>query len=121
MPRAARLTQAQDGKRATLRDIGELHSPPRSGQDVREVEESLVGRPLRHRDRPKLGLRHAQVLGLTPGHGPVEARVPEERRPLPWSRCWVVSHCAYSSRSHIQQWPQEMLNGMTTRSPGLMW
>ena len=38
-------TQAQDGKRATLRDVGELHSPPRSGQDVREVEESLVGRP----------------------------------------------------------------------------
>jgi hypothetical protein len=22
---------------------------------------------------------------------------------------------------HIQQWPQEMLKGITTRSPGLMW
>ncbi len=36
---------------------------------------------------------------------------------MPWSRFWVVSHWANSPRSHIQQCPHEMLNGMTTRSP----
>ncbi len=29
----------------------------------------------------------------------------------------MVSHWVYSPRSHIQQWPQEIWNGMETRSP----
>ena len=33
----------------------------------------------------------------------------------------MVSHWAKKPRLHIQQCPQEMLNGITTRSPGRMW
>ena len=36
---------------------------------------------------------------------------------MPCEVTWVVSHCANSPRSHMKQWPQEMLNGTTTRSP----
>ena len=40
---------------------------------------------------------------------------------MPCSATWVVSHCAKKPWVHIQQCPQEMLNGTTTRSPGLIW
>lgn len=36
---------------------------------------------------------------------------------MPWLWFCVVSHWALSPVAHIQQWPHEMLNGMTTRSP----
>ena len=36
-------------------------------------------------------------------------------------RTWVVSHWANSCCWHIQQCPHEMLNGITTRSPGCIW
>src|SRR5689334_720897 len=36
---------------------------------------------------------------------------------MPWSRTCVVSHCVYSPWSHIQQLPQQIWNGRTTRSP----
>jgi hypothetical protein len=38
---------------------------------------------------------------------------------MPWSRTWVVSHWAKRLMRHMWQWPQAMLNGMTTLSPGL--
>ena len=37
---------------------------------------------------------------------------------MPVSRFWVVSHWLWRPRVHIQQVPQLMLNGTTTRSPG---
>ncbi len=40
---------------------------------------------------------------------------------MPCSVFWVVSHWLWSECSHIQQWPHEMLNGMTTRSPTSRW
>ncbi len=39
---------------------------------------------------------------------------------MPYSRTCVVSHCDWKPVPHISQWPQEMLNGTTTRSPGAM-
>src|SRR4051795_9437633 len=36
---------------------------------------------------------------------------------MPCSRFWVVSHWLCRPWLHIQQVPQEMLNGTTTRSP----
>ncbi len=36
---------------------------------------------------------------------------------MPYSFTWVVSHCDWKPCWHIQQCPQEMLNGTTTRSP----
>ena len=38
---------------------------------------------------------------------------------MPCSRTCVVSHWDWSCRSHMKQCPHEMLNGSTTRSPGL--
>ena len=37
---------------------------------------------------------------------------------MPSSRTWVVSHCVWSPWSHMKQVPQEIWNGITTRSPG---
>ena len=75
---------------------------------------------VRHLDRAELGLRDAQVLRLAAGHRAVELGVAEQRGALALSaRTCVVSHWANRPRLHIQQGPQEMLNGMTTRSPGL--
>jgi len=56
-----------------------------------------------------------------PGNKPYREVYPNRRAPLPCSLTWVVSHCANKPRLHIQQCPQEMLNGTTTRSPGRMW
>ena len=108
------------GHRPALGNIGVLDRLPRGRQDVGEVEEAFVGRALGHLDRAELGLRYAQVLGLAARHLAVELRVAEERgagagvavlRRLALRESW---------RLHIQQCPQEMLNGITTRSPGEM-
>ena len=40
---------------------------------------------------------------------------------MPWSVTWVVSHWDCSPWSHMKHEPQEMLNGITTRSPLAMW
>src|SRR5271165_1709114 len=56
-----------------------------------------------------------------PGTDPYSEVYPNRAAPLPWLRTWVVSHWANSPRSHIQQCPQEMLNGITTRSPARRW
>lgn len=37
---------------------------------------------------------------------------------MPSPETWVVSHCVYRPVSHIQQCPQAIWNGTTTRSPG---
>ena len=113
--------EAEDRDRAAVGDVRVLDRLPRGGQDVGEVDEAVVRRALGHLDRPVLGLRHAQELGLAAGHLAVELRVAEQRRALPWSVTWVVSHCDCSPWSHMKQWPQEMLNGITTRSPWRGW
>ena len=53
--------------------------------------------------------------------GAVQRGVAGQSRALALLAHGVVSHRAYWPRVHIQQCPQEMLNGMTARSPGLMW
>lgn len=37
---------------------------------------------------------------------------------MPRERTWVVSHWDWRPCPHMKQWPQLMLNGTTTRSPG---
>ena len=98
-----------------------LDGLPGGRQHVGEVDEAVVGRALGDLDRPVLGLRHAQAA--RPG------------RPGPGRTAWCSrtarrrcrARAPGSSRtatagpwSHMQQCPQEMLNGITTRSPGLM-
>ena len=38
-----------------------------------------------------------------------------------YSRTWVISHWDCRPWVHMKQCPQETLNGITTRSPALMW
>ena len=98
---------------------GVLDRLPGRRQHVGEVDEALVGRALRHLDRAELRLRDAQQLRLAAGH--LRRRASCSRtapRPCPASRTCVVSHCECRPWSHMKQWPQEMLNGITTRSPG---
>ena len=52
-----------------------------------------------------------------PGTSPYSLLKPNSAAPMPWSRTWVVSHCVCSPWVHIQQWPQQIWNGITTRSP----
>ena len=56
--------EPEDGQGVSRPDVGVLERLPGRGQDVGEVEVALVGHALGHLDRPELGLRHAQVLGL---------------------------------------------------------
>ena len=104
--------------RAAVGDVGVLDGLPRGGQHVGQEEEPVVGRPVGHLDRAVLRLRHPQVLGLAAGHLAVELGVAEQRG----ARA-VLAHLGglalrlQARASHIKQWPQEMLNGITTRSP----
>ena len=102
---------------AAVGDLGVVHGLPRGGQDVRKKQKAVIRRAFGHLDRPVLGLRDAQQLGLPTGHLAVELRVAEQRSPRPCSRTCVVSHCDWSPWPRMKQWPQEMLNGTTTRSP----
>ena len=114
--------EAEDRDRAALGDRRVVDRLPGGGEDVGEEEVALVGAALRHLDRPELRLRHPQVLGLAaraPGRTSSCSRT--ARRPFRTRVTWVVSHWAKNLRSHIQQCPQEMLKGMTTRSPALIW
>ena len=52
-----------------------------------------------------------------PGTSPYSLLNPNSAAPMPWSRTWVVSHCVCSPCVHIQQCPQQIWNGITTRSP----
>ena len=98
------------------------HRLPRRRQHVGEVHEAVVGRALGHLDRPVVGVRHSQQLGLPARHLAVQLGVAEQRsRRCPCSRFWVVSHCDCRPWSHMKQWPQAMLNGTTTRSPTASW
>ena len=101
---------------------GVLDRLPCGRQHVGEVDEALVGRALGDLDRAELRLRDAQELGLAARDLPVELGVAEAARRPCRTRGPGSSRTASSrSWSHIQQCPQEMLNGITTRSPALMW
>src|SRR5215216_1560298 len=70
---------------AALRDIGVVHGLPCCRQDVREVQEPLVGRAfslLWYLYGAEVGLRHAQVLRLPAGNLTVELCVAKESRTL---------------------------------------
>ncbi len=73
--------EAEHGDRPAVRDVRPLDGLPRGRQHVRQVDEPLVRRPLRHLDGPEVRLRDAQVLGLPAGHLPVQLGVAEQRRP----------------------------------------
>ncbi|HEY3752071.1 MAG TPA: alcohol dehydrogenase catalytic domain-containing protein, partial [Pseudonocardiaceae bacterium] len=70
--------EAEHGDAAALRDIGVGHGLPGGGQDVGQVDETVVGRPLGHLDRAVVAHRHPQVLGLPAGYRPVQRRVAEQ-------------------------------------------
>ena len=111
---------ADDQQRAALLDVGVLDGLPRRGQDVGEEEEAVVRRAVRHLDRQRVAERHAQHLGLAAGHLAVELAVAEEARAGAGVAVLGGLALAVAGRaSHIQQVPQLMLNGTTTRSPGL--
>ena len=94
----SRSARGRARERSAVRDRRVLDGLPRGRQHVGEEEEAVVGRPLRHLDRPVLRLRHAQVLGLAAGHLAVELRVAEQRRArFPGRVTCVVSHCEYSA------------------------
>ena len=114
--------EPEDDDGAAVRDGRVLDGLPRRRQHVGEVHEAVVGRAVRDLDRAVLRLRHAQQLGLGARHLAVELRVAEQRRALV-----VLAHLRRlalrlqpASRTS-QQCPHEMLNGITTRSPGAMW
>ena len=72
--------EAEDERRCRPSGIVRvLDRLPGGRQHVGEEEEAVVGRALGHLDRPVLGLRHAQVLGLAAGHLAVELGVAEQR------------------------------------------
>ena len=71
--------EADDGDAAALRDLGVADGLPRGGQHVGEEQEAVVGRAVGDLDRPVLGLRDAQQLGLAAGDLAVELRVAEQR------------------------------------------
>ncbi len=62
-------------------DVGVLHGLPGGRQHVREVEEPVVRRTLRHLDRKEVGERDTQELGLAAGDLAVELAVAEQARP----------------------------------------
>ena len=103
-------------------DAGVLHGLPRGRQHVGQVDEPVVGRPVGHLDRARTGpaARAAARPGRrAPGRTAWCSRT--ARRPCR-TRAPASSRTATAARaSHMTQWPQEMLNGITTRSPGAMW
>ena len=74
--------EAEDRQAPALRRVGISHRLPRRGQDVGEVEESVIGRAFRNLDRAEIGVRDPQVLGLAAGDLTVELGIAEQRRPL---------------------------------------
>jgi hypothetical protein len=62
----------------TRRDVRVAGGLPPGGQDVRQVQEAVIRRSLGHLDRPELGLRNAQELGLATRDLAVQLGVAEE-------------------------------------------
>jgi hypothetical protein len=73
-------TEADDNEQLAGLDAGVLHGLPRRGQHVGQEQEPVIVRTLGNLDRPVVGMRHAQVLGLGPSDLAVELRVAEEGR-----------------------------------------
>ena len=113
--------EAEHEQAAAGGHVGVLDRLPGGRQHVGEVDEAVVRRALGDLDRPVLGLRHAQVARpgrRAPGRRASCSRT--ARRPSP-GRAPASSRTATAGRlSHMKQWPQEMLNGITTRSPGVI-
>ena len=65
------------------RDIRVLHRLPCRREHVGEVHEAVVGRALRHLDRPVVGVWHPQQFGLPARHLAVQLGVAEQRAPVP--------------------------------------
>ena len=113
--------EAEDGDGAALGDVGVLDGLPGGGQHVGEEQEPLVRGTVGHLDRPVLGLGHPQVLGLAAGHLAVELSCSRAARRRCRARAPGSSRTGTAGRCpHMQQCPQEMLKGITTRSPGAM-
>ena len=109
--------QAEDDERAALGHVRVLHALPGGRQDVGEVGEPVVRRALGQLDVGELRLRHPQVLRLATGDLAVELGEAEQRRTHA-----LVAHLrrlalGVQLPAHIQQFPQEIWNGMATRSP----
>jgi len=110
-----------DDRAGTARlDVRVLHCLPGGADDVGEEQEPLVRVLVRHLDRAKLRLGHPQVLRLRAGHRAVQRGVAEQPGALVLLGDLRGLTLREVARVHIQQCPQEMLNGMTTRSPGRM-
>jgi hypothetical protein len=74
--------EAEDGEAPTLGYIRVGDRLPRRGQDVGQIQEAFVGRPLGHLDRAEVRHRHAQVLRLAARDLAVKLGVAEEGGPL---------------------------------------
>src|ERR1700761_1662280 len=70
------------GNRAAVGNGRVFHRLPRGWQNIGEVDEPLVRRPLRDLDRAELRLGNPQQLGLAAGNLPVELGVAEQRGAL---------------------------------------
>jgi hypothetical protein len=73
--------QSQDQQGTTIGHSGVLHGLPGGRQDVREIDKAVIRRPLGHQDVGELGLRYAEVFGLTAWHPAVQLGVAEQCSP----------------------------------------
>ena len=71
-----------DGSDPARRDVGELHGLPGCREDVRQVEEPVVWRSLRHLNGSEMRLRYPEELGLAARDPAVEPGIAEQRGAL---------------------------------------
>src|SRR5690606_747602 len=71
-------TEPEHGERASFRDIRVLHALPRGGQDVAEIQVTIVGEVRSHTNMVVISQRYPQILRLPTRHLAVELRVAEE-------------------------------------------
>jgi hypothetical protein len=114
-------SETEDRDRTAGRDLGVHHRLPGSGQDVGEQQRSQLRHTVVDLHRSEVSLRHPHVLRLGAGHPAIHVGEAEQRGAL--AAVEVLRGLALAvelAREHEAE-PQEMLNGTTTRSPGLMW
>ena len=76
-------SQAEHRHAAASRDLGVVDCLPRRRQDVGQVQETLIRRPVRHLDRPEVRHRHPQEFRLPARHLPVQLGIAEQGRAGP--------------------------------------